>query len=84
MSPPEYKSKDIYHYNSPLKDFFSPKKSLKKALLKSSSKPNCSSKRILCHDKSYVLNKTSVCTPYDKSTMLSYVSTPNEKSFNVG
>ena len=62
---------------------------MKKTLLKSSSKINCSSsKRVICpdksFDKSYAFNKTTFCTPYDKSTMLSYVSTPNEKSFNVG
>lgn len=67
-----------------LKELLSPKKSTKKTLLKSSSKLNCSSKRVLPNDKSYVFNKTTFCTPYDKSTMLSYISTPNEKSFNIG
>lgn len=84
MSPPGYKSKDIYNYNPILKDFFSPKKSVKKSVLKSSSKIGLSSKGVLSEDKSYVFNKTTFCTPYDKSAMLSYVSTPNEKSFNTG
>ena len=77
MSPPEYKGKEIYNYNPALKDFFSPKKSVKKSLLKNSSKINCASKRVLRQDKTYAFNKTTFCTPYDKSTMLSYVSTPN-------
>jgi hypothetical protein len=33
--------------------------------------------------KNYAINKTTFGTPYDKSVMLSYVSTPNEKSFNA-
>lgn len=32
--------------------------------------------------KNYLFNKTTFGTPYEKSAMLSYVSTPNEKSFN--
>ena len=83
MSPKDSKTKEIYNYNPMLKELLSPKKSTKKTLLKSSSKVNCSSKRVLGNDKSYVFNKTTFCTPYDKSAMLSYISTPNEKSFNI-
>lgn len=35
------------------------------------------------HNKNYVINKTTFGTPYEKSAMLSYISTPNEKSFNA-
>lgn len=77
LSPQDYKSKDIYNYNPLIKDFLSPKKESKKSLLKSSSKLNSNSKRLLSHDKSFILNKTTFCTPYDKSTMLSYITTPN-------
>ena len=34
-------------------------------------------------NKSYLFNKTALGTPYEKSAMLSYISTPNEKSFNA-
>jgi hypothetical protein len=33
--------------------------------------------------KSYLVNRTALGTPYEKSAMFSYISTPNEKSFNV-
>lgn len=33
--------------------------------------------------KSYLFNKTALGTPYEKSAMLSYISTPNQKSFNA-
>ena len=72
------------NYNPTLKDFYSPKKSTKKVLVKNTSKINCSNKRIITQDKSYAFNKTTFCTPFDKSAILSYISTPNEKSFNVG
>ena len=35
------------------------------------------------HPKNYKFNKTAFGTPYEKSAMLSYISTPNEKSFNA-
>lgn len=35
------------------------------------------------HAKNYAFNKTAFGTPYEKSAMLSYISTPNEKSFNA-
>ena len=35
------------------------------------------------HSKNYLFNKTALGTPYEKSAMLSYISTPNEKSFNA-
>jgi hypothetical protein len=35
------------------------------------------------HSKNYLFNKTTFGTPYEKSAMLSYISTPNEKSFNA-
>lgn len=60
-----------------LKDYYSPKKTLKKSTLKNTSKINSSSKRIFFNDKTFLLNKTTVGTPFDKSAMLSYISTPN-------
>jgi hypothetical protein len=63
-------------------DSLSPKHCCKKLPLKSSEKVNTSFKKI-SGVKKYTLNKTSFVTPYDKSMMLSYVSTPNEKSFNA-
>jgi hypothetical protein len=59
-----------------------PKRS-KKSVQKASSKLSESSKKILIHNKSYLFNKTTFGTPYEKSAMLSYLSTPNEKSFNI-
>jgi hypothetical protein len=48
------------------------------------SRPNDPVKRIGSpNNKSYLFNKTAFGTPYDKSTLLSYISTPNEKSFNM-
>ena len=60
----------------------SPKSIHKKIPLKSTTKTNCTMQRNTEGKKS-TFNKTSYGTPYDKSTMLSYVSTPNEKSFNT-
>ena len=50
-------------------------KQLGKHLTRDHSKKN--------HSKNYVFNKTTFGTPYEKSAMLSYISTPNEKSFNA-
>lgn len=35
------------------------------------------------HSKNYLFNKTTFGTPHEKSAMLSYISTPNEKSYNA-
>ena len=74
--PPFYSPK-IHNYET-----LSPKSTYKKLPLKSSSKVNCSMQKEK-EGKKYTFNKTSYGTPYDKSAMLSYISTPNEKSFNA-
>ena len=77
------KSKDIFNYNPLIKDFYLPKIS-KKSLLKSSSKLNCDSKkRLLSHDKSFILNKTTVCTLMIDQQCSVILLHPMKKSFNL-
>lgn len=40
-------------------------------------------KKATNNSKTYLVNKTALGTPYEKSVMFSYISTPNEKSFNA-
>jgi hypothetical protein len=40
-------------------------------------------KKVTNNSKTYLVNKTALGTPYEKSVMFSYISTPNEKSFNA-
>lgn len=47
---------------------------------KTSLKGNFANQRNSAMNKKYALNKTSYGTPHEKSTMLSYISTPNDSS----
>ena len=62
--------------------------SIKKSLKKVShcyknDKTKHSTRKFVKDNQQYVFNRTTVGTPYDKSTMLSYLSTPNEQSQNM-
>jgi len=55
----------------------SPKKSAPTSPFKSSLKSNFLNEKTTQSIRKYALNKTSLGTPYEKSAMLSYISTPN-------
>lgn len=54
-----------------------PNKTQNTTPLKSSMKSNMPQQRNSSNNRKYALNKTTYSTPQDKSTMLSYISTPN-------
>ena len=58
----------------------SPKKSVNTTPLKSSIKANVPNQRNSSNNRKYALNKTTYGTPHEKSTMMSYISTPNDHS----
>lgn len=51
-------------------------------MTKNISKPYDQFKKVSTN-KTYLINKTAIGSPYEKSAMFSYLSTPNEKSFNI-
>lgn len=58
--------------------FNSPKKIISNSPLKSSiNRPGYLNQKSSPSARKYALNKTTYGTPYEKSTMLSYISTPN-------
>jgi hypothetical protein len=57
--------------------FVSPKKSHPTTPLKTSMRANFANQRNSANNRKYALNKTTYGTPHEKSTMLSYISTPN-------
>lgn len=57
--------------------FVSPKKTHPTTPLKSSGKANFGH---TVNNRKYAFNKTTYGTPHEKSTMLSYISTPNDNS----
>lgn len=59
------------------------KKSSPTSPFKSSLKSNLVRDKTRHSIRKYALNKTSVGTPFDKSAMLSYISTPNQNSMTM-
>ena len=51
--------------------------------MKNGSRPLEFAKKVSSNSKTYLVNKTALGTPHEKSVMFSYISTPNEKSFNA-
>ena len=79
LTSPEHKHTDFLVDVSNVRTLVEPRRSSKQ-LAKHHVSRDHSKKH---HPKNYLINKTALGTPYEKSAMLSYVSTPNEKSFNA-
>lgn len=79
LTSPEHKPTDHFADISNVRLFQEPRRSSKqlpKHITREHSKKTHNT-------KNYLFNKTALGTPYDKSAILSYISTPNEKSFNA-
>lgn len=82
LTSPETRAHDQLYDLSNFKSYLEPKKE-GKGLTKTGSRALDFNKKINSNSKGYLVNKTAIGTPYEKSVMFSYISTPNEKSFNI-
>lgn len=78
LTSPESRAPELFAELTNYKSYLEPRRSSK---LK--TRQGDSGKKLAQTNKSYLFNRTALGTPYDKSAMLSYISTPNEKSFNI-
>lgn len=79
LTSPEHKQGEQLSDVSNLRALMEPRRSSKQLQKHHISREHSKKPQI----KSYLFNKTALGTPYEKSAMLSHISTPNERSFNA-
>lgn len=82
LTSPESRPGDLLYDLSNFRSYLEPRKE-GKGLTKTAARPLEYAKKTAPSGKGYLVNKTALGTPYEKSAMFSYISTPNEKSFNA-
>lgn len=82
LTSPESRPQDLLYDLSNFRSYLEPRKE-GKGLTKTAARPLEYAKKTAPSGKGYLVNKTAIGTPYEKSVMFSYISTPNEKSFNA-
>lgn len=82
LTSPESRPQDLLYDLSNFRSYLEPRKE-GKGLTKTAARPLDYAKKTAPSGKGYLVNKTALGTPYEKSVMFSYISTPNEKSFNA-
>ncbi len=77
LTSPESRPQELLYDLSNFRSYLEPRKEAK-GLTKTAARPlDYTKKTTPAGGKGYLVNKTALGTPYEKSAMFSYISTPN-------